>query len=90
MARRTIKIPEDVFERHNERREEAGATWADWIDGQAPNHLERQADAFERQADALEVIAGTLLLRASDDRQLNAEALLREARFHYEPDKPHL
>ncbi len=81
--RSNIKLPEDDYERHNERRKSMGLTWAEYIDGQAP-------DVEERKADALETIAGALLLRESDDRQLNPEALLREARFHYDPDNPQI
>ena len=51
---------------------------------------QRAIDAQERQAEALETIAGTMLMSESDDRQLNPEALLREARFHYNPDEVHL
>lgn len=35
-ARKTIKLPEEAYERHNERRREMGLTWAEYIDGQAP------------------------------------------------------
>lgn len=37
MSRGTIKLPEDAYERHNERRQEMGLTWAAYIDGQAPD-----------------------------------------------------
>jgi len=37
MARRTIKLPEEEYERHNERRKNMGLTWAEHIDGQAPD-----------------------------------------------------
>jgi hypothetical protein len=33
----TIKIPREDYERHNERRENLGQTWAAYIDGQSPN-----------------------------------------------------
>jgi len=79
MDRGTIKLPEDDYERHNERRKSLGLTWSEYLDGNAP-------DVEERKADALETIAGTLLMSESDDRQLNPEALLREARFHYDPE----
>lgn len=32
----TIKIPTEDFTEHNERREELSVTWAEYIDGQAP------------------------------------------------------
>lgn len=35
MARRTIKLPEEDYERHNEKRKEMGLTWAEYIDGQS-------------------------------------------------------
>lgn len=33
----TIKIPRDDYQRHNERRKELGQSWAEYIDGQAPD-----------------------------------------------------
>lgn len=36
MARGTIKLPEEPYKQHNERRKEMGLTWAEYIDGQAP------------------------------------------------------
>lgn len=33
----TIKIPEAEYERHNERRQDMGLTWAEYIDGEAPD-----------------------------------------------------
>lgn len=32
----TIKIPREDFERHNERRKGLGQSWAEYIDGNAP------------------------------------------------------
>jgi hypothetical protein len=32
----TIRIPREEYERHNERRQEMGLTWAAYIDGEAP------------------------------------------------------
>lgn len=37
MARKTIKLPEDDYERHNARRQEMGLTWAEYIDGKSPD-----------------------------------------------------
>jgi len=31
----TIKIPKDAYDRHNERRKEAGLTWEKYIDREA-------------------------------------------------------
>ena len=36
----TIKIPRDDFERHNAKRKNLGESWAQYIDGQAPNGVE--------------------------------------------------
>jgi len=33
----TIKIPREQYDRHNERRQEMGVSWAEYIDGQAIN-----------------------------------------------------
>ena len=35
----TIKIPKDEYEQHNERRKANGQTWAEYIDGQAPERI---------------------------------------------------
>lgn len=32
----TIKIPEPAYEHHNERRQELGLTWEQYINGQEP------------------------------------------------------
>ena len=36
MSRGNIKVPEEDYERHNERRKEMGVTWAEYVDSQAP------------------------------------------------------
>lgn len=33
----TIKIPREDFEEHNARRQDMGQTWAEYLDGQAPD-----------------------------------------------------
>lgn len=33
----TIKLPREDYERHNERRKDLGVTWAEYIDGEAPD-----------------------------------------------------
>jgi hypothetical protein len=35
MARGTIKLPEDKYQEHNQRREELGLSWSEYIDAQA-------------------------------------------------------
>ena len=37
MARKTLKLPEDEYEYHNERRKEHGLTWAEYVNGEAPD-----------------------------------------------------
>ncbi len=76
MERGTIKLPEDDYERHNERRKSMGLTWAEYIDGQAP-------DVEERKAEALETIAGMMMMRFDYDEDMpsySTEAMLEEAR----------
>lgn len=34
--RANIKVSREFYEKHNERREEMGRTWEEYIDGQAP------------------------------------------------------
>lgn len=36
MSRGTIKLPEDKWEYHNQRRKEMGLSWEEYVDGQAP------------------------------------------------------
>lgn len=35
-ARANIKVGREFYERHNDRRQELGLTWEEYIDGQAP------------------------------------------------------
>lgn len=35
---RTIRIPASDFERHNRNRKNLGVTWAEYIDGEAPEY----------------------------------------------------
>lgn len=37
MGRKTIKLPEEDYKRHNQKRKEMGLSWADYIDGQSPD-----------------------------------------------------
>lgn len=37
MSRKTLKLPEEEYQKHNERRKEMGLTWAEYIDGQSPD-----------------------------------------------------
>lgn len=58
MSRKTLKLPEGEYERHNEQRQEMGLTWAEYIDGQAPD-LE----------DTIRRVVREELARALDERQ---------------------
>jgi len=53
MPRRTVKLPEDDYERHNEQRKEMGLTWAEYIDGESPDLEDtiRRAVRDELEAD---------------------------------------
>lgn len=56
----TIKLPREEYERHNERRQDLGLTWAEYINGEAPEDerwewLEARIQELpERTADELE------------------------------------
>jgi len=52
-AKGTIKIPRDDFERHNEQRKKYGQTWAEYINGVAPDVTE-QLDRIESAATTTE------------------------------------
>lgn len=47
--RKTVKLPEDDYERHNERRQKMGLTWAEYIDGQAPDLEETIREAVRAE-----------------------------------------
>jgi hypothetical protein len=36
-GRANIKLPRDVYERHNERRQKLGMTWAEYLDADSPD-----------------------------------------------------
>lgn len=44
---KTIKIPAEDWNRHNERRQEMGLTWNEYIDGEAPEYIEEEAHQRE-------------------------------------------
>lgn len=46
----TIKIPRDEYEQHNERRQDLGLSWAEYIDGQAPELPTRGEDSDVTEA----------------------------------------
>jgi len=39
----TIKIPKAEYDKHNDRRQDLGLTWAEYIDGEAPDAADTQA-----------------------------------------------
>jgi len=43
----TIKIPRDEYDRHNERRKANNQSWAEYIDGQAPESASVEVDYAE-------------------------------------------
>jgi len=46
MERGTIKLPQEQYEKHNERRKSLGQTWSEYIDGQSPA-LKEPINEFE-------------------------------------------
>lgn len=49
MTRKTLKLPEEDYERHNERRKEMGLSWAEYVDGQAPDIEETVREAVREE-----------------------------------------
>jgi predicted DNA-binding protein len=49
----TIKLPREAYERHNDRRQDLGLTWAEYVDGEAPSlpDTEELVDAIAAEAD---------------------------------------
>lgn len=52
--RKTIKLPAAEYNRHNQRRKDRGLSWAEYIDGQAP-----EFDTLDRD-DVREVVRDEL------------------------------
>jgi hypothetical protein len=63
-AKGTIKIPRDDFERHNDRRKDLRLTWAEYINGVAPDGG-TDADVTE-QLDRIESAATTTEERVAE------------------------
>lgn len=66
--RGNIKLPAVEFKKHNDRRQEMGLSWSDYIDGQAPEQpdieigddLREQLDRIESAASTAEERTGTI------------------------------
>lgn len=43
----TVKLPREAYKRHNERRKELGVTWAEYVDGEAPEPMDTDALAAQ-------------------------------------------
>jgi hypothetical protein len=52
MNRKNIKLPEEDYEEHNERRKGLGLTWAEYIDGQAPDLEETIREVIREEFDS--------------------------------------
>jgi hypothetical protein len=67
----TIKIPRDDYARHNDRRQDLGLSWAEYIDGEAPdvrNSAEVNPDEIAKR-----VVEHTDIDSAADAEELAAE-----------------
>lgn len=53
----TIRIPRPTFDKHNQRRQDLGLTWEEYIDGQAP---ESPGDELGERLDRVESAVGTV------------------------------
>ena len=51
MSRKTLKLPEDDYERHNKRRKEMGLSWPEYIDGQSPDIEETIREVIRDELD---------------------------------------
>lgn len=51
MSRKTLKLPEEDYERHNARRKEMGLSWAEYVDGQAPDIEETIREVIRDELD---------------------------------------
>lgn len=51
MSRGTIKLPEEQYEKHNERRKEMGLSWSEYIDGQSPQLEEMMRRVIREECD---------------------------------------
>jgi hypothetical protein len=69
----TIKIPQDDYERHNERRKANGQTWLEYINGESPDVSKDAEVDYERLGSILEDRLGVDTSGAS-----GPEAIARE------------
>ena len=54
----TIRVPRSVFERHNERRQDLGATWAEYLDGEAPEYVVLPETVMVGRDELREIVRG--------------------------------
>lgn len=66
---RTIRIPEEDFERHNAEREAMDLTWAEYIDAESPEFVEM---VVERRDELRKALA---LGEAADEQRLDADTV---------------
>lgn len=68
----TIKIPREEYERHNERRQDMGLTWAEYIDGEAADFefdVDLPADFEQMTPDEYREIVREEVRRALEELQ---------------------
>jgi len=71
---KTIRIPEDDWHRHNEKRKELDLTWAEYLDGKVEDHRDMSPETVE----ALDELRQELTKRGGiDDVELLSEKLDR-------------
>ena len=72
----SINIPREDYERHKPRKEELGLTWAEYIDGQAPDLIAKVSDALAEAAETDDGLAYDAVKQAA--REGVEEALAAE------------
>lgn len=76
----TVRIPQDVFSRHNTRRRAAGLTWAEYVDRQAPIYIRRK--------DLLGQIVREEIEAAIDDLAVDLAEVIQDIKDDPEPLEP--
>lgn len=69
----TIKLPREAYERHNDRRQEMGLTWQEYVDGEAPE----AAEVSLSDGDIQEII-NRIAATADGEGRVDSDALARE------------
>jgi CRP-like cAMP-binding protein len=67
--RGTVKLPREQYDHHNERRDDMGLSWSDYINGEAPQIAETVRRIVREELDELDGREQTTTEKPNEDRQ---------------------